>query len=268
MFKVKNTKRRLKAGKAFLSVLCCFFAVSWATAQEKLLKGKITNSADIEGIHILNRTSRFNTITDSEGNFEIYANRGDTLFISSVTYIPEKLVISKEIYEKELLELRLTKLVNELDEVYLGPKLTGNLETDLKNIKTEKPINFDDVGIPGYKGEPQERIPNLIGQVITPLSLDIEGLYKHINGYYKTLRTKRKWERQNRTVVRMINFYTSDFFEEAYQIPEHRLYDFLLFCIETSEVQSDFDKENYSGVLTTYKEKGAEYVSRLSEKRE
>ena len=255
-------------GKYLIFIFLSLLISASVLGQQKLLQGEILNDKDVEGIHILNRSSRFNTITDADGRFAIYANRGDTLFVSSVTYIPERVMVTDEMYREGYISVTLQELVNELDEVYLGPRLSGNLQTDLKNIEVEEPINFDDVGIPGFKGEPEEKIPNLLGEVITPLSVNIEGLYKHISGYYKTLRTRRKWEGENQTVARLINFYSAEFFQEAYQVPEHRLYDFLLFCIETSEIQSDFRNENYSGVLTTFKEKGVEYVSRLSEKEE
>ena len=65
-----------------------------------------------------------------------------------------------------------------------------------------------------------------------------------------------------------MNTYETAFFFESYQIPEDRLYDFLLFCIETSTLQNDFKKENYARVLTIFSEKGKEYVERLSEKNE
>ena len=229
--------------------------------QEKRLFGTIENEVDAEGIHILNTTSRFNAITNAQGEFQIYVKPLDTLVISSVTYVPEQVVITQKIYESG-------RISNELDEVFLGPKLTGNLEQDIKTIKTEKQINFDDVGIPGFKGIPEEKIPNLIGQVITPTAINIEALYKHLSGYYKTLRTKRKWQAQNVTVAKVMNLYGTAFFFESYQVPEDRLYDFLLFCIETSTLQNDFKKENYARVLTIFSEKGKEYVERLSEKNE
>jgi len=236
--------------------------------QEKRLFGTIENEVDAEGIHILNTTSRFNAITNAQGEFQIYVKPLDTLVISSVTYVPEQVVITQKIYESGRISITLEALVNELDEVFLGPKLTGNLEQDIKTIKTEKQINFDDVGIPGFKGIPEEKIPNLIGQVITPTAINIEALYKHLSGYYKTLRTKRKWQAQNVTVAKVMNLYGTAFFFESYQVPEDRLYDFLLFCIETSTLQNDFKKENYARVLTIFSEKGKEYVERLSEKNE
>lgn len=238
--------------------------MSSAFGQQKQITGKIENEVDREGIHILNKTSRYNAITNAEGIFSITVKPLDTLLISSITYVPEEIVISNVDYDNGYISITLEALVNELDEVFLGPKLTGNLEQDIKTIKTEEMINFDDVGIPGFKGVPEEKIPNMLGQVITPLSVNIEGLYKHLSGYYKKLRIRRKWQAQNVTVSQMIHLYGVSFFMEAYKIPEERIYDFLLFCMETSNLQSEFKKENFANVLTIFSEKSVIYVDRLA----
>ncbi|MEZ4875854.1 MAG: carboxypeptidase-like regulatory domain-containing protein [Flavobacteriaceae bacterium] len=254
--------------RKLLLLLTVLLGSGFAFGQQKKLFGKIENEKDVEGIHILNTSSHFNTVTDATGNFVITVQPKDTLLISSVTYVPEKRVVTEEIYENGHMYIRLQELVNELDEVFLGPRLSGNLEQDIKNIKTEDAINFDDVGIPGFKGTPQEKIPNLIGQVITPTAVNIEGLYKYLSGYYKTLRTKRKWQAQNRVVSQIINLYGDAFFEEAYQIPKERVYDFLLFCIETSSLKNDFTNGNFVLVLQVFSEKAQEYRERISEKKE
>ncbi|MEM7185250.1 MAG: carboxypeptidase-like regulatory domain-containing protein [Bacteroidota bacterium] len=234
--------------------------------QEKTIYGKILNSRDIEGIHILNRSSRFNTVTNAQGEFRIKAQPLDTLIISSVAYVPEQLVITTEIYNEGYVGIRLETLVTELDEVLLGPRLSGNLEWDIKNIEIKDTINFDDVGIPGFTGEPEEKIAPVVP--VIPLSVDLEALYKHLSGYYRKLRIKRKWEAQNVLVVKMINYYTPQFYEESYGIPEERLYDFLLFCIETSDIEDHFNKEHYNLVLETFASHGKEYTLRMSEKKE
>ena len=64
----------------------------------------------------------------------------------------------------------------------------------------------------------------------------------------------------------MIHYYTPVFFEDAYDIPEERLYDFLLFCMETTEIKHDFEVENFSLVLDSFKAQSKEYVVRLKEK--
>ena len=245
------------------SLLLCIFA-NQLVAQEKSIQGKINNSADIDGIHILNISSRLNTITDENGHFSIKVKLLDTLLFSSIKYMPEKVVISEAIFEKGVIMVQLKELVNELDEVFLEPNLSGNISADLKKIKTEKPINFDDVGIPGFKGKPEEKIVPMYF-VVTPLSVNLEALYKHISGYYKELKTRRKWEYENNAVAQMLNYYTIPFFTTTYGIPENRVYDFLLFCAETTSIESDFKKEKYGSVLLVLVEKATIYTERISE---
>ena len=235
-------------------------------AQEKSLNGKITNVKDVEGIHILNTSSRFNTVTNSEGEFRIRAKPLDTLLVSSIAYVPEQIVVSQDIYAMGFISITLKDLVNELDEVQLGPRLSGNLESDIKNIKIIDTINFDDVGIPGFKGKPEEKIVPIVSGIGLVTAMDVEALYKHLSGYYRKLKLQRKWESENVIVARMIHYYTPQFFEEAYEIPDERLYDFLLFCMETTEIKHNFEAENYSLVLASFKEKSKEYVNRLNEK--
>lgn len=249
--------------KIFYAALFCFFTAQFL-AQEKSLQGKIINGADIEGIHVLNVASRFNTITNENGHFSINVKPRDTLLFSSIKYMPEKVVVTEAIFEKGVITVKLSELVNELDEVFLQPNLSGNIATDLKKIKTDKPINFDDVGIPGFKGKPEEKIVPMYFAV-TPLSVNLEALYKHISGYYKELKTRRKWEYENNAVAQMLNYYTPPFFITTYSIPENRVYDFLLFCAETTQIESDFKKEHYGSVLLVLDEKAKIYTERISE---
>lgn len=249
---------------AFLTIL--LFSLK-GIAQSQVLQGKVTNEKYVEGIHILNTTSRFNAVTNENGNFSIKVNREDTLVFSSVSYVPEMLVISEEIYDQGILTIRLSELVNELDEVILGPNLSGNIATDVQNIKTEKELNFDDVGIPGFKGEGEEKIVPVV-MAFFPTNVNLEAIYKYASGYYKKLKLKRKWETENTVVASIINRYSLNFFNEAFQIPENRVYDFILFCIETSALKNAFMEENYSGVLKIFETKGEEFVKRLLNTRE
>lgn len=247
-----------------------FIALSFLTcvclqAQEVLIKGKITNKDHIENIHILNTTSRFNSITDQDGNFAIEAKFRDTLVFSGITYYPKKVVVNEEIFYKKYVEVTLVNLINELDEVFLGNRLTGDLARDIKGVKTHKQFNFDDVGIEGFKGEPEEKIPTLIGQTIGITSVNIEALYKYISGYYANLRKMRKWNAQDLTIAKILNTYTNQFFIEAYQIPEQRVYDFVLYCVESSNITTNFKQQNYNLVLQTFKEKSIVYLQQMQD---
>ncbi len=251
----------------WVALVFYFLSITISTAQYVTIKGKISNNFDVEGIHILNKTSRYNSVTNQFGEFEMRVRVLDTLLISSIKFELQEVVISKEHISSKLIEIALTEIINKLDEVMVGNTLTGNLAYDIKNIKTEKDIDFDDVGIPGFKGIPQEKIVPAYS-IYAPTVVDIEAIYKHISGYYKKLKIKRKWTSENKLVAEMINYYGPPFFEDAYGLPQNRLYDFMFFCIETSSLQSDFKRQNFAGVLNIFQTKSEIYISRISIKSE
>ena len=232
-------------------------------SQQITLQGKITNSFDVEGIHVLNETSKLNAVTNHIGEFEIGVSIGDTLLFSSIKYHLQQLLITKEIYYQKRVFITLEEMINELEEVVLGNTLTRNLAYDISNINAEETFNFDDVGIPGFKGEPKEKIVPL-AMAAFPTNVNLEALYKHVSGYYKTLRKKRKWTAENIAVAQIIDYYGYSFFEDAYNLPQNRVYNFLLFCIETSSLQSDFKRQNFAGVLDIFEVNSEEFLSRIS----
>lgn len=59
-------------------------------AQREQIQGAISNKTDVEGIHVMNLTSRYNTVTGVHGNFSIAVKEQDTLLFSSVSYVPKK----------------------------------------------------------------------------------------------------------------------------------------------------------------------------------
>lgn len=253
--------------KIRLLIIFFLFFISIINAQHIILKGKITNKTEVEGVHILNETSRFNTVSNNMGEFEIQVQIHDTLLFSSVNFVLKEIVITEQVYKLGKLEITLEKMINQLDEVIIGHRLTGNIASDSKIIEIEKPLNFDDVGIPGFKGIPKEKIAPIYAAAI-PTSVNIEALYKHISGYYKKLKKKRKWTTENITIARIIDYYGFVFFEDAFQIPRNRLYDFLLFCTETTSLESDFNNQNLSVVLEIFKVNSKEYISRVVTKKE
>lgn len=238
-----------------------------AQGQRAHLHGKITNGKEVEGIHIMNKTSRYNSVTDAYGNFLISAGVLDTLLVSSVKYMPKEVVVTPEDHERGILLIELEDLINQLDEVVIGPRLTGLLETDIEKIPVQEKKNFQDFGIPGFSGTPQERIVPL-ASALFPTSVQLEALYKHITGYYKKLRLKRMWNVQNQMVARILDHYGDRFITQAYGIPKHRLYDFVLFCVESTGITANFNRSDFAGVLDVLSASSAEYLSRMNQEKE
>ncbi|EZH72948.1 hypothetical protein ATO12_18175 [Aquimarina atlantica] len=227
-----------------------------------MIKGVIENDSS-EGIHVINKTANLFTITNKEGVFFIETTIGDVVVISSVQYDLKIIVVDKNMYDNREFYITLKENLNELDEVMVGVQLSGNLNTDVRDIKTEELFSPEDVGIPVYDGVQMEKIIPMheaISFYGMGFRLDIEATYKNLSGYYKTLKTTRKLDKENNSLEAIQDFYGKQFLSSVYNIPEEKIYDFLLLCIQTSAIQYEFDKENHNVVLKIFSDKRKEFV--------
>lgn len=85
-------------------------------------------------------------------------------------------------------------------------------------------------------------------------------LIKNLSGYYKTLKTTRKLDKENNSLEVIQDFYGEQFLSSVYKLPKEKIYDFLLFCIQTSAIQYEFSKENHNVVLRIFSDKRKEFV--------
>ncbi len=174
-------------------LLCC---TGLKAQKYKLLRGYISHpDLALAGIHVINADRGLAEITDSNGFFEISVAEGEKLIFSGIQYKKRALVISPEIFTGEEITVYLEAFVNQLEEVVLkSHNLSGSLTGDLSNVKPK--INFDDVGIPGFKGERKEKIVSgkslILSALLLPISggINIDAVYKHLSGYYKKLKKK------------------------------------------------------------------------------
>ncbi|UUC45796.1 carboxypeptidase-like regulatory domain-containing protein [Flavobacterium cerinum] len=101
----------------------------------ELLKGQVQiDSMDVENITILNTATHVKTNTGKMGEFEIYARVKDTLVFSSLSFSPLMIVLEKRDFDMQILRIRLTVEVNQLNEVIVK-RLSGDLERDTRKLK-------------------------------------------------------------------------------------------------------------------------------------
>ena len=243
----------------FISLFIMFCGI--LNAQNyKLLKGRISHpNLVVAGIHVINADRGLAEITDIDGNFEISVAIGEELIFSGVQYKKRALIISPEIFALDEVTVYLEAFINELDEVVVKPhNLSGSLSSDLNNVKEQ--INFDDVGIPGYKGVRKEKIVSgkslILSTLLLPISggINIDALYKHLSGYYKKLKKRRKLDAQFETVFSIIKFYGVYFFEENYALEQEEVYDFVLGCSENSQLIDYYKKDMHEQVVQVFEE--------------
>ena len=126
-----------------------FFFLSFsfvAFSQEKrvILRGKLMyRNSNVIAANVINNTNQNNTITDTNGEFEILAGVGDEIIFSSVEFKIRTVKITEEIMKKNRLVVEVNERVNFLDEVVISPDNTDKF-LDLKEEEFKKIDYIDD----------------------------------------------------------------------------------------------------------------------------
>ena len=228
----------------------------------KTLVGEVINdSIDVSGIHVINGSSGGKSITDKNGFFKVGVRKNDSIYFTSIQIKTQMIIIEETVFKSDSIRVYLEPIVNQLDSVTVSPNnLSGDLLADMKQIKEKEVFNFDDAGIPGFKGERKEKIVYknsssvLVSVILLPLMpLDVDAVYKQLSGYYKTLRSARKLESRSGTAVDIIQFYGVDFFIDSYDLNINSVYEFVLGSMENYDVEVYFRNSNHNLVLTSFK---------------
>ncbi|KJD33515.1 hypothetical protein PK35_06610 [Tamlana nanhaiensis] len=231
--------RKIKLG--FLLLALCNF--SMVKAQSVEILGRVESTADVENIHVINKNLNQFTITNVVGEFKIMAKLNDTLQFSSIQHKPHSVIVTSSIINLRAVKVYLEEQVNELDEVMVGNFLTGDLMSDLKNIKGKPPINFYDVGIPGYTGKPatqsERRLdeaskfsPKLNGNSMGGGgSVSILPVINAITGRTKMLKKRVKIEEKEELMQSIKGRVAKDFFLSN-PLDESLHVDFFYFCAD------------------------------------
>ena len=259
--KVKSLLSQLQKARYILFFV---FISNFLFSQERNFKtivGEVLNDTiNVSGIHVINSSSGGKTITDSDGFFKVGVRENDSIFFTSVQIKTQMIIIEKSVYEVDSIRVYLEPIVNELEGVTVSPfNLSGDLFADMKQVEEKEVFNFDDAGIPGFKGKRKEKIAYknsasiLVNVILLPIMpLDIDGIYKQLSGYYDTLRKARVLESRSGTVVDIIQFYGVDFFIKNYNLEINDVYEFVIGSMENYDVERDFRNSNHILVLTNF----------------
>lgn len=122
-------------------VCICFFSPIILNSQDRIpIKGQLLyKNTKVIAANVINNTSQMNTITDSDGFFEIDVALGDEIIFSSVQYRIRSVIITDEILKKNRLVVSVNENINELKEVVVT---TEDVEKFL-DLKEEEFKGFD-----------------------------------------------------------------------------------------------------------------------------
>ena len=231
-----------------IAYLFLAFAASNVFSQEMSrvqLKGKLTDDISVlEGIYVFNKKTEQALITDKNGNFSILAKVGDTLIFSERQYIEVKIGLKQSHFEQELLDVKMTSVVNRLHEVIV-----------------RKGINAVSMGIipKGQKTfTPAERRLNTANNLNASAnvgsmmggSISADPLLNWLSGRTKMLKKEVAVEKKETYLRQLEHMFTHEFFVNKLKIPSEYVKGFEYYIIENEKFVDTFKSKNLA--MTTF----------------
>ncbi len=138
----------------FKKIILLLTISQFSFSQEReLIQGKVIyRNINVPAANVINNTSQISTITNDQGEFEIFAKEGDEIIFSSVQYIIRTVRINDEILKNKRLIVQINQRVRELDEVVITPDDTDKF----LDLKEEQFKGFD------YLADKSTKIENIL----------------------------------------------------------------------------------------------------------
>lgn len=227
----------------FTFLFLFFFLTQLIGAQEsvdKLIKGQVSsNGIKLEGINILNASTKIMVVSDQYGNFSILAKEGDILSFSAVNYEPLRKFINKQEFKLGNVVVDLTPKSIELKEVI---------------INEHSEISAENLGIiprNQIKLTPAERKLQTAGD-FKPIHLlgllggmlAVDPILNAINGRTKMLKKAVVVERNEFLMAKLETLFEDKYYIETLKIPEEYIKGFQYYCIEDQEFVRSLKEKN------------------------
>lgn len=138
----------------FKKIIFLLALAQFSFSQEReLIQGKVIyRNINVPAANVINNTSQTSTITNDQGEFEIFAKEGDEIIFSSVQYIIRTVRVNDEILKNKRLIVQINQRVRELDEVVITPDDTDKF----LDLKEEQFKGFD------YLADKSTKIENIL----------------------------------------------------------------------------------------------------------
>ena len=138
----------------FKKIILLLTVAQFSFSQEReLIQGKVIyRNINVPAANVINNTSQTSTITNDQGEFEIFAKEGDEIIFSSVQYIIRTVRVNDEILKNKRLIVQINQRIRELDEVVITPDDTDKF----LDLKEEQFKGFD------YIADKSTKIENIL----------------------------------------------------------------------------------------------------------
>jgi hypothetical protein len=198
------------------------------TAGEKLLHGKIVvESGNVGGVTIINLVNEKAAISDGNGEFFILAKAEDLLVFSSVNLEYYRRIIEDEDLKPEVLTIKLTAKITELEEVIVNkhPEINAvSLGISPKGIihRTQMERRLYTAG--DFK---PIHLLGLLGG-----SLQVDPILNAINGRTAMLKKSIEFEKKEHLLTQIGALFDDEYYINMLKIPANYIKGFQYYCIE------------------------------------
>jgi hypothetical protein len=203
-----------------IKILFLFLSLQFAYNQDReLIQGKVIyRNINVVAANVINNTSQNTTITDDQGEFQIYAREGDEIIFSSVQYIIRTVRITDEIIKNKRLTIQINERIRELDEVVITP---DNTEKFL-DLKEEEFKGFD------YIADKSTRVQNNLTETRQLKNgVDFVNIFKLLK---TIIDSKSEEEKESLLASEVIPYlFEDDFFTESLLLASSQIVDFLIY---------------------------------------
>lgn len=223
---------------------------------DTIISGKIVSeSNNLEGIHILNISKKIGEITDARGYFKIKVQVNDTLQFSAINLKATQYTIKKNDLKAELIFIPMKSLISQLDEVILN---------GYKNINA---VSLGIVPANQRTYTPAERKLRTAEELkwysplLIPLGgMSVDGMINAISGRTAMLKKELVVEKKEQLQAKTSDYFEPTYFTETLHIPEEYVEGFLFYIVDNPKYSKAMKDKNKTMATFILSELAVEYL--------
>lgn len=224
---LKPNNQRVKKNITFLFFLFSLSQVISAQGGlEKWIKGQIiTDTIPLQGVNIINASSKINSVSDQYGNFSILAKEGDVLNFSAIDYESLRKIINRQEFKLGTVVVNMRVASIELKEV----------------IVNEHPeISAENLGI-----IPRDQVKLTAAErKVYTATQGTDVLLNYFSGRTKMLKKEVALEKKEVLMSKLEYLFDDKYYTETLKIPEELIKGFQYYCVEDADFVSSMQSKN------------------------
>ena len=223
--------------------------------ERKLIKGQLLyKNTKVVAANVVNNTAQINTITNSDGEFEIEVTEGDELIFSSVQYQIRTVKITSEILKNNRLVVTVNENINELKEVVVT---TEDVEKFL-DLKEEEFKGFD------YEVDKSSRLDNqAVREKVLSNGLNFVNIAKLIANAFANKTQEEQMRLKPSEILPFV--FESTFFENDLDLAQDEVVGFLEYIDSQMKTASLLKQDKQFQLIDYLINKSEDYKASLAE---